>query len=98
MSPIAVMLLIIGATAVTYYAFRDIGTNFIRSSPILSPAGRNVEQKARERRQNSKTLAPLSGTCGACKAKALMPFRCSYCGGVFCSDHRLPEDHGCDGM
>ena len=24
-----------------------------------------------------------------------MPFQCSYCGGQFCSAHRLPENHAC---
>jgi Zn-dependent protease len=24
-----------------------------------------------------------------------MPFRCQYCGGYFCSQHRLPENHDC---
>jgi len=27
-----------------------------------------------------------------------MPFRCSYCGGYFCAEHRLPEFHGCTGL
>ena len=27
-----------------------------------------------------------------------LPFRCNYCGGYFCSDHRLPEFHGCTGL
>jgi Zn-dependent protease len=26
-----------------------------------------------------------------------MPFRCRYCGGYFCSEHRLPEMHNCSG-
>jgi uncharacterized membrane protein YkgB len=24
-----------------------------------------------------------------------MPFRCPYCGGQFCGEHRLPENHQC---
>ncbi len=24
-----------------------------------------------------------------------MPFQCPYCGGQFCSEHRLPENHNC---
>ncbi|WP_410320617.1 AN1-type zinc finger domain-containing protein [Natronomonas sp.] len=24
-------------------------------------------------------------------------FRCNWCGGVYCGNHRLPEKHGCDG-
>jgi len=27
-----------------------------------------------------------------------MPFRCSYCGGYFCAEHRLPEFHDCTGL
>ncbi|MHA1734511.1 MAG: rhomboid family intramembrane serine protease [Promethearchaeota archaeon] len=27
-----------------------------------------------------------------------LPFRCSYCGGTFCGQHRIPENHGCRGM
>lgn len=27
-----------------------------------------------------------------------MPFRCNYCGGYFCSEHRLPEFHNCTGL
>jgi len=27
-----------------------------------------------------------------------MPFRCPYCGGQFCSVHRLPETHSCPNM
>lgn len=34
--------------------------------------------------------------CGAVIEK--LPYRCSYCGGYFCSEHRLPESHGCKGL
>ena len=27
-----------------------------------------------------------------------MPYRCRYCGGRFCPDHRLPENHNCEGL
>jgi Zn-dependent protease len=27
-----------------------------------------------------------------------MPFRCNYCGGYFCMEHRLPEFHDCPGL
>jgi len=33
--------------------------------------------------------------CNACNQETLMPFRCPYCGGQFCSAHRLPENHEC---
>ncbi len=27
-----------------------------------------------------------------------MPYRCRYCGGTYCPDHRLPENHQCPGL
>ncbi len=33
--------------------------------------------------------------CQNCGQDVLMPFRCPYCGGQFCSEHRLPENHQC---
>lgn len=27
-----------------------------------------------------------------------MPYTCSYCGGIHCKRHRLPEKHDCDGV
>lgn len=36
--------------------------------------------------------------CQVCGAVEPLPFICSYCGGVFCSAHRLPENHQCPGL
>ena len=33
--------------------------------------------------------------CQVCNQETLLPFRCPYCGGQFCSAHRLPENHAC---
>ena len=33
--------------------------------------------------------------CQACSQETLLPFTCPYCGGQFCSVHRLPENHAC---
>lgn len=33
--------------------------------------------------------------CGVCDADEAMPFTCRYCGGMFCSVHRLPPNHRC---
>ena len=30
-----------------------------------------------------------------CMQETLLPFRCPHCGGMFCSAHRLPENHAC---
>lgn len=35
--------------------------------------------------------------CDYCGEEEFMPFRCKYCGGYFCSEHRLPEMHNCTG-
>jgi Zn-dependent protease len=36
--------------------------------------------------------------CDKCGREEYMPFRCSYCGGYFCYEHRLPEAHDCTGI
>jgi len=33
--------------------------------------------------------------CQKCEKEVFLPFRCPYCGGHFCSEHRLPENHEC---
>jgi Zn-dependent protease len=35
--------------------------------------------------------------CDKCGVETYMPFRCNYCGGYFCEQHRLPEFHDCKG-
>ncbi len=36
--------------------------------------------------------------CEKCAAETFLPFKCQYCGGFYCSDHRLPENHDCSHM
>lgn len=36
--------------------------------------------------------------CDKCGKEIFLPFRCPYCGGYFCSEHRLPENHDCPRM
>ncbi len=36
---------------------------------------------------------PFCETCG--EEIGYLPFKCKYCGGVFCKKHRLPENHHC---
>lgn len=36
--------------------------------------------------------------CDICGTYELLPFQCKYCGGTFCSAHRLPENHECPGL
>lgn len=36
--------------------------------------------------------------CDVCGKEEGMPYRCRLCGGTYCSEHRLPENHGCPGL
>ncbi len=35
--------------------------------------------------------------CIICGMEELLPFTCPHCGGQFCAEHRLPENHNCTG-
>jgi membrane associated rhomboid family serine protease len=37
-------------------------------------------------------------TCDVCGTQTNMPYHCKHCGGTFCSEHRLPENHDCPGL
>jgi Zn-dependent protease len=39
--------------------------------------------------------AQESMQCQKCGQERFLPFQCPYCGGRFCSAHRLPENHAC---
>jgi len=49
-------------------------------------------------RPSGKEAAPVTGICGMCGDQVTMPFKCKFCSGLYCSEHRLPEGHGCDGV
>lgn len=36
--------------------------------------------------------------CDVCGEEETLPYTCHYCGGRFCSQHRLPENHDCPGL
>jgi Zn-dependent protease len=33
--------------------------------------------------------------CQHCGNEVVLPFKCPYCSGYFCAEHRLPENHAC---
>ena len=33
--------------------------------------------------------------CAYCGKEEVLPFKCQYCQGLFCAEHRLPENHAC---
>lgn len=37
----------------------------------------------------------VNNKCDICGYEELLPFKCKYCGGTFCGEHRLPEKHDC---
>jgi len=57
-----------------------------------APSYRSKTSSKQEKKQ-----IPLSGKCRYCNKKTIMPYRCKYCGDLYCSEHRLPEKHNCDG-
>jgi len=36
--------------------------------------------------------------CDVCGRDENMPYNCRHCGGTFCAEHRLPENHDCPGL
>lgn len=36
--------------------------------------------------------------CDECGKRTTMPYECKLCGYQFCSEHRLPENHSCEGL
>jgi len=36
--------------------------------------------------------------CDACGKHENLPYQCRRCGGTFCAEHRLPENHDCPGL
>jgi membrane associated rhomboid family serine protease len=40
----------------------------------------------------------LDKKCWICGREEHLPFKCRFCGKVFCSQHRLPEQHACVGL
>ncbi|WP_255148670.1 rhomboid family intramembrane serine protease [Halorarius halobius] len=37
-------------------------------------------------------------TCDVCGKHIDLPYNCRGCGGTYCGEHRLPENHGCAGL
>ena len=36
--------------------------------------------------------------CFTCESTVVMPFNCKFCSQKYCDEHRLPEDHECQGL
>lgn len=40
----------------------------------------------------------MTTKCDFCGKEVYLPFVCKYCGGKFCVEHRLPENHNCPSL
>lgn len=40
-------------------------------------------------------MLKVTAKCEYCGNDVVLPFRCAYCGGSFCAEHRIPESHSC---
>lgn len=46
----------------------------------------------------AKVRKSTGGNFDVKKDTVAMPFKCKRCGGYFCANHRLPENHNCPGL
>jgi Zn-dependent protease len=59
----------------------------MHSAQIKVETYNNNENFSVERRLDMK--------CRLCSEEVALPFKCPYCKGLYCSEHRLPENHDC---
>jgi len=107
MNQFLVFVLVGGVISLWYYLFRGgfggsfggrAGSEFLRPRPApVNPYEARERAQGRLKEKRLK-VAPITGACQNCGKKTTLPFRCKYCGDVFCDDHRLPEAHKCDGI
>lgn len=61
------------------------------------PRRRFKPRKKHRYRPVKKYKFARDNLCYYCGRKITqLPYRCRYCGHIFCPDHRLPETHGCN--
>lgn len=63
---------------------------------VLRRTGRETHKPAANCILTIKRRAKMK--CQKCGKDTFLPFKCQYCGGYFCSEHRLPENHQCAQM
>lgn len=61
-------------------------------------ANATKKQRMQEGERSPPSASPLSSKCHSCGNHVTMPFRCKFCGLLFCDLHRLPESHDCSGL
>lgn len=88
----AIVYLFIGAIAalLAYFTYFKGGAEkkplFFNREPVFESTPRRIVKV---------DMSPVSGACSQCGEGTTLPFKCKFCGNLFCSEHRLPENHGC---
>lgn len=87
----AVLILVVLA----YFIWQEMGKQSSKRE-----ARRIIDEKLflPKRMTRRKKTAPIAGICYKCGKKVTMPYKCKFCGGLFCEKHRLPEKHACPGL
>jgi predicted nucleic acid binding AN1-type Zn finger protein len=75
-----------------------------KRSSLPVPGKQEVQRMLQERLFLPKEVgmgrkkAPIAGRCYQCGRRVTMPYKCKFCGGLYCDKHRLPESHECEGL
>lgn len=60
-------------------------------------AAKRIIEKITGEERTVQVLGFRSSFCNYCLAPVSLPFKCKRCGGWYCKNHRLPEEHNCPG-
>jgi len=90
MGVLTAVLFLLGVLALAWFAFRGSESRLSFPEIIVKAAERPKKEK--------KPHTPIIGKCAMCGKEVTLPFKCKYCGQLFCDDHRLPENHSCGGL
>jgi predicted nucleic acid binding AN1-type Zn finger protein len=64
---------------------------------VLDNLRRKEEETLRKGYVPEQTPNPIKCSYKPCKKRLRgLTYNCHYCGGRFCEEHRLPEDHDCE--
>jgi Zn-dependent protease len=61
---------------------------------VLGVGTKYLKQTGLSTSEIVRKLKPTA-KCEYCGNDVVLPFKCSYCGGSFCAEHRIPESHAC---
>jgi hypothetical protein len=59
---------------------------------------RRVKKIKKKKKTEKKEKIPKEGCFYCGKSFGLLPYKCKFCGQLFCVYHHLPENHNCIGL